>query len=182
MITQLPWVTSIIPHGKIHPSAHTTVYPIMSAHHITNRATQTSATVPGGVTTFSKGIKIGIIIGIVVIGILTIVGCGLGMLSVRNFHRRRKIRRQERNSELYKLESEAKRWKGRHKGRRESGLWDNLKIKAMDEEERGVEMGNVEVREGPEGAVRETQDRETTNIGHDSGTNRNTDASREVVS
>jgi hypothetical protein len=158
MVTQPPWVTSTILHSEQHPSTHTSAHtfrPLKFTYHITNRAQQTQASAQPQLASLSQGAKIGIIIGVVVIGILSIVGCGLGFLSFRKHRKRRKQRKLDRDSELHTLETEIRSGQAGHKRNRESGLWDNLKIRAMDEEERDSTAGNAEGR-GVGGAMAAT--------------------------
>ncbi|KAJ4303590.1 hypothetical protein N0V90_002489 [Kalmusia sp. IMI 367209] len=81
-----------------------------------------------------KDAKIGIIVGIVVIVLLSLLGCGMCFLDCRRRHRRRKERRDNRDSELMMLEMEMRNGQTEQQRRTRKGLWDHLKPANGDED------------------------------------------------
>lgn len=149
-IATSPWTTSIMPHHSHMPHImSTSLYTAVPTSSVSDSADRALELPPAAQSNLSTGAKAGIFAGIAVVVLLAIMACVLGVLECRKQYKRRKARRQNRDSELAMLESEVRNVHAGQKRETNSGLWGHLKVEtASDGKLRACYDGQQHVRNG----------------------------------
>ncbi|KAF2477720.1 uncharacterized protein BDR25DRAFT_364636 [Lindgomyces ingoldianus] len=142
----MSWITSFIPHPPHHPHNATITSTVTSVVDTSNTAvpvvplTTVEADKNSGI---SHSARIGIVLGITVTAILTLLAIGMGILDCRRRLRQRREKRQSMDSELNMWQAELRSGMAGSRGNKAGGLWEGLKVTEENSGSNGREKKEV---------------------------------------